>query len=342
VSAPRTSRRTVIRQMLFGSGILAGTALLAACGAAATPPAPTTGATTAAPPAGVATPATGASGAATAVGSSPVKAAAVPTKKLAFGVGPLLATPDDTKKAYDPFFQFLAKELGAPGYDLQATTDWAGISVAMGAGQVDVAWMGPWGYVLAHNATDCFPVATVKYDDKPIYHAIIIAQPDTKITRFPDDSKGMSISFADVGSTSGWLIPTFYAKEVWKIDPKAYWKYTEGATHAANEVAVAEKQVDLATDFDRNRNAMLEGGKIKPDGTKIVWTSDDLPNDAIALPKTASAEMVAKVKQIVLSITTEQAQTLMPKHYTGFVAATHDSYKQIEDAGIAVGKITRK
>ena len=32
----------------------------------------------------------------------------------------------------------------------------------------------------------------------------------------------------------------------------------------------------------------------------------------------------------------------MPKNYTGWVAATHASYKLIEDAGIAVGRIKPK
>ena len=157
------------------------------------------------------------------------------TKKLHFGVGPLLPSPDDTKKAYAPVFAHLAKELGAD-FDLVSTTDWAGMAVAMGSGQLDVAWMGPWGYVIANSATNCQAVATVKYDDKPIYHAIIIARPDLQVSTFPGDTKGKSISFADLGSTSGWLIPTYYAKEVWKIDPKTFWRYSEGATHAANEV----------------------------------------------------------------------------------------------------------
>src|SRR6516162_7167801 len=145
--------------------------------------------------------------------------------KLRFAVGPLLPNPDDTKKAFAPVFAHLAKELGVD-YDLVSTTDWAGMAVAMGSGQLDVAWMGPWGYVIANSATNCKAVATVKYDDKPIYYAIIIARPDLQVSRFPDDTKGKSISFADLGSTSGWLIPTYYAKEVWKIDPKTFWTYS--------------------------------------------------------------------------------------------------------------------
>jgi phosphonate transport system substrate-binding protein len=261
--------------------------------------------------------------------------------KLRFAVGPLLPNPEDTKKAFGPVFAHLAKELGVD-FELSATTDWAGIAVAMGSGQLDAAWMGPWGYIIANNASGCQAVATAKYDDKPIYYAIIIARPDLKVEKFPDDTKGKSISFADVGSTSGWLIPTYYAKEIWKIDPKSFWSYSEGATHAANEIAVSSGQVDMATDFDRNRNAMIATGKVKEASNKVIWTSEPLPNDAIALPADASAEMKRHVASILTAITAEQAKSLLPSRYTGFVAATHASYAPIEKAGIAVGKIKAK
>ena len=66
------------------------------------------------------------------------------TKRLRFAVGPLLPTADDTKKAYTPVFAHLAAELDAD-FDLVATTDWAGLAVAMGGGQVDVALDGAVG-----------------------------------------------------------------------------------------------------------------------------------------------------------------------------------------------------
>lgn len=262
-------------------------------------------------------------------------------KKLRFAVGPLLPNPTDTRTAYTPLFAHLAKQLGVD-FDLAVTTDWAGLAVAMGSGQLDIAWMGPWGYIIANNATGCQAVATVKYDDKPVYQAIIIARPDLAVTKFPDDTQGKSISFADVGSTSGWLIPSYYAKEVWKIDPKTFWKYSEGATHAANEVAVGAGQVDMATDYDRNRNAMIAKGAVKEDSSKIIWTSDPLPNDAIALPADAPKDLGAQVQQILTAITVEQAKDLLPPRYTGFVPATHATYAPIEKAGIAVGKIKAK
>ena len=253
----------------------------------------------------------------------------------------MLPNAEDTKKAYTPIFAHLAEKLNAD-FELFATTDWAGMAVAMGSGQLDLAWMGPWGYVIANNSSDCQAIATVKYDDKPIYHAIVIGRPDLKVSKFPDDTKGMSISFADIGSTSGWLIPTWYSKEVWKIDPKTFWKYREGASHPANEIAVQSGQVDLATDFDRNRNSMMAAGTVKADGSKVIWTSDPLPNDAIAVPKGTSKERAAQIQSILTAITVEQAKTLLPNRYTGFVPATHASYASIEKAGLAVGKIKAK
>jgi phosphonate transport system substrate-binding protein len=258
--------------------------------------------------------------------------------KLRFGVGPLQPTPTETKKAYEPFFAYVAKQLNRE-FDLTATTDWAGISVALANKQVDVAWMGPWGYILANNDSGVRAIATAKYDGKPIYHAIVVCGPG-KVKSWPDGAKGKRVSFADVGSTSGWLIPTAWFKAK-GIDPKTYFNYSDGATHAANEIAVASGQVDCATDFDRNRNAMMESGRLEKTATEVVWQSDPLPNDAIAVPKDFDPALAQRIQKLLVEITDAQAKTILPTRYTGFVAADHASYKMIEDAGIAVGRIKK-
>jgi phosphonate transport system substrate-binding protein len=258
-------------------------------------------------------------------------------EKMRFAVGPFQPTPGDTKKAYEPFFKHLAQALGVD-YELVVTNDWAGIATALANGQADVAWMGPWGYVLAHNEGGAEAVATVKYDGRPTYQAIIVGRPDLNIKTWPEDAKGLSISFADVGSTSGWLIPTYWFKTQ-GIDPKTYFKYREGASHPANEIAVANGQVDLATDYDRNLNAMMERGLIKADQVKIVWTSDPLPNDPLVVRKGLDPAVTKRVQDTLAAITEDQAKTIMPPRYTGWVPATHASYKLIEDAGVAVGKL---
>jgi len=262
------------------------------------------------------------------------------TQKLRFGVGPLQPTPAETKKAFEPFFADLAKKLNRE-YDLVATTDWAGISVALANEQVDLAWMGPWGYVLANNDSGVTAIATAKYDGKPIYHAIVVCKPGSGIKSWPQDGRGRRVSFADVGSTSGWLIPTAWFRTR-GINPKEYFQYSDGATHAANEIAVASGQVDCATDFDRNRNAMIESGKLEKAATEIVWQSDPLPNDAIAVRHGFDSALTKRIQELVVSLSEADAKSVLPNHYTGFVPATHASYKMIEDAGVLVGRIKKK
>lgn len=266
------------------------------------------------------------------------KAESVETLRI--GVGPLLPTTADTKKAWDPFFSWLATELGTK-YELTATTDWAGISVALRNDQLDMAWMGPFGFVLASNEAGAEAIATAKYDEKPIYHAIVVSRPGLKVDRWPEDGRGKSISFTDTGSTSGWLIPTNWFRER-RIDPKKYFKYSEGATHAANEVAVANGRVDLATDFDRNRNALIEAGTIEAAQSKVVWKSDPLPNDAIAVKRGFDPKLAGRISTALLSLTPKEAEKILPTHYTGFVKATPETYAPIREAAEAVGVLDRE
>ncbi|MEQ1698106.1 MAG: phosphate/phosphite/phosphonate ABC transporter substrate-binding protein [Hyphomicrobiaceae bacterium] len=261
-------------------------------------------------------------------------------EKLRFAVGPFQPTASDTRKAYEPFFKHLAAKLGRD-YELVVTNDWAGIAIALANQQADVAWMGPWGYVLAHQEGGATAIATVKYDGRPTYHSIMLARPDLKIAKWPDDAKGLRISLADVGSTSGWLIPTYWFKTQ-NIDPKTYFQYRDGASHAANVTAVASAQVDLASDYDRNFRAMIEKGVVKPADAQIVWTSDPLPNDPLVVRKGFDPALTTKLQEALLAITEEEAKTIMPNHYTGWIKADHGSYKLIEDAGIAVGRIKPK
>jgi phosphonate transport system substrate-binding protein len=273
-----------------------------------------------------------------ACGSSDQESASAERPVLRFAVGPFLPSPTDTRAAYEPFFQAIADEVGAD-YELEVSSDYAGLGVSLASGKTDLAWMGPFGYVLAADKGGAEAIATVEYDGRPVYHSIVVGPPDSPVKDFPNDAKGLRVSFAEPASTSGWLIPTYLLKQQ-GIDPKTYFDYSEGAAHPAQETAVAQRQVDLATDFDRNRTAMIEAGTIKESDTKIVWTSPELPNDAIAVRKGLDPELVDRLKAAVLAVEHDGKENgLLPKHYTGFVEATPETYSLIVEAARELGRI---
>ena len=270
-------------------------------------------------------------------GSSADTATERPT--LRFAVGPFLPSPSDTRSAYEPFFKAIAEKVGAD-YELQVSSDYAGLAVSLASGKTDLAWMGPFGYVLAADRGGAEAIAVAEYDGKPVYKSIVVAPADTKVVDYPRDAKGLRMSFTETASTSGWLIPTYLLKQD-GIDPTTYFDYSEGAAHPAQETAVANNKVDLATDFDRNRTAMIEAGTIKEGDTKIVWESPELPNDAIAVRKGLPADLVAGLKAAVLAVEHDGAENgLLPKHYTGFVEATDDTYELIIEAARDLGRIS--
>lgn len=270
-----------------------------------------------------------------ALGIAPARAQS--PARLRFAVGPFQPTAGDTRRAYEPFFAHLARAAGRP-FELMVTTDWAGIAVALANDQVDCAWMGPWGFVLAKDRAAAEAIAVVKYNELPTYQAIILARPDLAIARFPEDARGMSISFADAGSTSGWLIPHHWFRTQ-GIDPRQYFRYRDGASHPANVTAVANGQVDLATDFDRNLAAMIAAGRVRADQVRIVWRSDPLPNDALAVRRDLDPALKAALRDAALAIDATAAVQVMPANYTGWIAATPESYAMIEAAGRALGRI---
>ncbi|HVX77824.1 MAG TPA: phosphate/phosphite/phosphonate ABC transporter substrate-binding protein [Bradyrhizobium sp.] len=272
--------------------------------------------------------------AATRMPASPALAASDP---IHFAVGPFLPTPDDTKKEWEPMFMQLSKAIGRP-YTLVATSDWAGISIALGSGRADVAFVGPLGYELAKREGHVVPLAVSLVNGSATYRSIIVARKGLTISKFPEDAKGLRMSFADVGSTSGWLVPSYWFKSQ-GIDPKTYFKYRDGNTHAANEVAVAAGQVDLATDNDRNRLIMIQRGVIKAEDTTPVWTSEPIPNSLMAARGDLDPGLLKATKNALLAIAPEAAKASMPKNFTGWADTTDADYALIEKAGIALGAL---
>ena len=264
--------------------------------------------------------------------------------EIKFGVGPYFPTPNENREQFDPFFERLAAAVDLPA-DITVTEDWVGISEALRSRTLDVAWLGPWGYVLAnHNEPSIEAIATVKYKENPVYYSVLMARADAPFDTLEEaiaqsqNGEQLRLSLADVGSTSGWLIPTAEFERL-GVNPKAVFDYNEGASHAAQAIAVLSDQVDIASDYDRNLDVLESTGRINKSDLKIIWKSDPLPNDPIAVRGGLPDEIKAKLQQALAEISPEEAQELLPENYTGFVVSDGKNYEPIQNAGKSVGKL---
>jgi phosphonate transport system substrate-binding protein len=268
-----------------------------------------------------------------------------PLTRLTFGVGPYFPTPNENRKQFEPLFNTLAEQVNLPA-EVTVADDWIGISEALRSRTLDVAWLGPWGYVLAkHNDPSLQAIATVKYKDKPTYYSVLMARVDAPfntldeaIAQSQQSGAKLKLSLADVGSTSGWLIPQAEFKRR-NLDPKAIFDYTEGASHAAQAIGVLSNQVDIASDYDRNLDVLTAEGRIDKSKLKIIWQSDPLPNDPIVVRGDFPEEIKAKLQEVLVNLPPDQVKTLLPPNYTGFVSSDGSNYTSIQQAGVSLGKL---
>jgi phosphonate transport system substrate-binding protein len=262
---------------------------------------------------------------------------------LRLGVG--LFQPDKEKNdaTYRPLANYLAKKLGR-AVELKTVDSWEGLAKSLANGETDLALMGPWGYVLANHEAGAQVVATILYDNKPEYYALMITHPKSGVNSV-SDLKGKTFAFGDKGSTSGYLIPLHYFMSQ-GIVPETYFSKVLYTKHQAIETQVTQGVLDAGADYNRNRNAMIEQGLIKAEQSKIIWQSAPLPNDAFAVGATVATNkaFVSQLKMALEGIgeALKSQPDLLPTHYTGFVARDNGFYKPIRDAGLATGTLRAK
>jgi phosphonate transport system substrate-binding protein len=259
---------------------------------------------------------------------------------LKFGVGLFQPDKDKNDSTYRPLANYLSAKLDRP-VELRTVDSWEGLAKSLANGETDIALLGPWGYVLANHEAGAQVVATILYDGKPEYFAIMVTHPQSGVSSV-GDLKGRTFAFGDKGSTSGYLIPLHYFMSQ-GINPDSYFAKVLYTRHQAIEMQVSQGTLDAGADYNRNRNAMIEQGLLKPEQSRIIWQSAPLPNDAVAVSKALFAEraLVIRLQAALLGIgdALKTQANLLPAHYTGFVARDNAFYKPIRDAGLATGKL---
>ncbi|MDP2007752.1 MAG: phosphate/phosphite/phosphonate ABC transporter substrate-binding protein [Rubrivivax sp.] len=261
---------------------------------------------------------------------------------LRFGVG--LYQPDKEKNdaTYRPLAEHLARQLGRP-VKLYTVDTWEGLARSLAAGETDIALMGPWGYVLANHVAGAQAVASILYDGKPEYFAIMVTHPKSGIQSIAD-LKGRTFAFGDKGSTSGYLIPRHHFMKQ-GLDPETYLGRVLYTKHQAIELQVTRGDIDAGADYNRNRDAMIAEGLIQARDSVVFWTSDPLPNDAVAVRAELArdAAFVARLRDALAAVGPALPRTpnLLPARYTGFVAKDNAYYRPIRDAGLATGALPR-
>jgi phosphonate transport system substrate-binding protein len=242
---------------------------------------------------------------------------------------------EEMLRNYQPIAVYLEEKLGIP-VEIQVTSDYTAAIEAMRAKHIDMAWFGPFSYVLAAKEANAEAIVNGvrRATGKSTYKTVFITRPDTGIKNL-QDLKGRSFAFVDPASTSGNLIPRKVLKEN-NIDPETDFSlmYYAG-THNAVEFAVANGKVDAGADSDSSYNRMVEAGEIDPNTNIILHESDPIPGSPIAVRGDLPDDLKGNIQQALINM---DEQTIHKVDGWGDIAR----YQAVKDSDYDIIRETAK
>ncbi len=237
------------------------------------------------------------------------------------------------------------------GLDVQIRigTDYASVVEAMRFGKSDVAFLGPFTYVVAHAQSGAQAFITQTIRGKPYYYSYAIVHKDSPMPTLTDKTfgqylRGQRVALGDRASTSGSQIPQLAMQragltrvESRRADPaKNEVELIFTGAHDATLLAVANKKADIGF-VD---SAILEGSLAKKfpkefSQVRVVWRSTELYQYPWAYRRGLDPQVVERLRAAFLKI--KDPEVLEAFGADGFVVADDRHYQPIREAAAALG-----
>lgn len=195
------------------------------------------------------------------------------------------------QREFKPFADVLAEASGLE-VELFAVTSRNAAAEALRAEKVDFVLTGPAEYVVMQKLTNATPVVGFS---RPDYFSAIVVLADSGINA-PADLKGKTVTFDDIGSTSGHLGPMQLLAD-YGLDPrndvKALHVHRNVAHEALKRGDVAAIGVNYRSWTDRVRD---KDTSAEPGAFKVIARGPDLPNDILMAGGHVDTAVIEKVR----------------------------------------------
>lgn len=235
-----------------------------------------------------------------------------------------------------PLEKLLSDKLDIP-VKVSVSTDYNTIIEAMASKKVDIGFLPPTAYVMAHDkkaANVLLQAQRFGVNDKTgqpttelvdFYKSMFIVKKDSNINSI-EDLKGKKIAFQDVTSSAGYVWPAASLMDA-KIDPT---KDVQGVTvkgHDQAVVALLNGDVDAAVIFQDARNIVKKDYPSVFEDTKVLKFTQKIPNDTISVRADMDKDWVKKIQDAFVEIgKDEEGHQIIKDIYS------HEGYTPSEDS----------
>jgi phosphonate transport system substrate-binding protein len=196
----------------------------------------------------------------------------------------------------------LSQALGMPVKPFVAA-DYNGVIEALRSKRLDVAYLGPFSYVLGTTVADieAFAVAETKKAGRTSYQSYIITHKDSGIKTVAD-LKGKNFAFVDPSSTSGHLFPKAGLIKAGFNPDRDFGRIIFSGSHDSSAIAVQNKKIDAAAVADRILEAAFTKGIAKREDIVIVWKSDAIPESPTVWRKDLPEDLKKRIQAAFLEV----------------------------------------
>lgn len=207
------------------------------------------------------------------------------------------------RKDFAPLAEDLSAALGQPVRVFYAP-DYAGVIEAMRFGKVHLAWLGNKAAIEAVDRAEAEVFAqTVAIDGSRGYWSVLIVHRDSpyeNVDQLLADAAELAFGNGDPNSTSGYLIPDYYLWSQRAVNPQQTFKRVINSNHEANCLAVASKQVDVATNNNESVSRFAAAHPEFADQLRVIWKSPTIPSDPLVWRKDLPDELKGRIGRFFL------------------------------------------
>ncbi|HDF7510145.1 TPA: phosphate/phosphite/phosphonate ABC transporter substrate-binding protein [Staphylococcus aureus] len=239
-----------------------------------------------------------------------------------------------------PLEKLLSKELGIP-VKVSVSTNYNTIVEAMKSKKVDVGFLPPTAYTLAHDqkAADLLLQAQrfgVKEDGSASkelvdsYKSEILVKKDSKIKSLKD-LKGKKIALQDVTSTAEYTFPLAMLKNEAGINATKDMKIVNVKGHDQAVISLLNGDVDAAAVFNDARNTVKKDQPNVFKDTRILKLTQAIPNDTISVRPDMDKDFQEKLKKAFIDIAkSKEGHKIISEVYS------HEGYTETKDSNFDI------
>jgi phosphonate transport system substrate-binding protein len=213
--------------------------------------------------------------------------------------------------------------------ELIVTTDYSSMIEAMRFGRIEVAYFGPFSYVLARSrAPEIEPFAVGVERGTPFYNSILIATANGPVKTLAD-VRGKPFGFGDQASTSSHLAPRAHLLSKAGLDGDKDYKPVHLGTHDAVARAVQAGQIPAGALSKPIFDNLVARGTI--DATKVVQLdlSDRIPNYPIVMQGNLAPALKQAIRSAFLDM--KDKEVLKSFRVESFAATDDKAYDVLRD-----------